>query len=232
MQTVARNHAPPLPPSGKRRLVAAGVLLLCGFLALLIATELSMTQGVDVAVDRYLSGIRSEGMISVMLVVTTIFSPAWLFIYAGLLDIFYLVRRSNQAAGQLTGVMLTALLAMASIKTVVARQRPIFGITILQSFSFPSGHATVVAAFFGFLLLYYRGRPASTVVRRLWMAGAWLMIALIGFSRLYLGYHYLSDVLGGYLLGFFWGVFWTIVLKGRFTPAVPGTYQVGGSRDP
>lgn len=207
--------------SGKRRMMAAAVILFVLFIALLTAERLSLTQAFDVTVDRYLSTIRTGLGVQVMVFITTIFSPTGLFVYAGFLDIFLLSRRMYRSAGQLSGGLIIANLAMISIKTIVARKRPIFEITILHSFSFPSGHATTAAAFFGFLLMHYRGRPAAPLIRRLWMTGAWFMIALIGFTRLYLGFHYLSDVIGGFLLGFFWVFVWAIAFEGRFTPIAP-----------
>jgi undecaprenyl-diphosphatase len=90
-------------------------------------------------------------------------------------------------------------------KIVIHRQRPSgVGVYTETSFSFPSGHSSVAAALYGFAI-YYLWRQAATWGRRLniLFAGIFL-IAAIGFSRLYLGVHYLSDVLGGYLLGVLW----------------------------
>ena len=73
-----------------------------------------------------------------------------------------------------------------------------------RSFSFPSGHATLAAAFYGFLA-YAIVRDAPARGQRAGVAGALLMLVVaIGLSRMYLGVHFLSDVLGGYLLGLTW----------------------------
>ena len=75
------------------------------------------------------------------------------------------------------------------------------------SYSFPSGHATVAMAFYGFLfyllLMYLRSANWRAVVFFL----AILFILGMGFSRIYLGVHYLSDVLGGFAIGFVWLIF-------------------------
>jgi undecaprenyl-diphosphatase len=72
-----------------------------------------------------------------------------------------------------------------------------------QAYSFPSGHAMVSAAFFGFLV-YFGWRTLRGWARVVWCGGMVLLIVLIGLSRLYLGVHYLTDVVAGYLAGFFW----------------------------
>ena len=89
------------------------------------------------------------------------------------------------------------------IKEVVRRARPaeIYQAYVETGFSFPSGHATLSAALYGFFMyLLYRMMPTGRK-RTAAIAALALLIVLIAFSRLYLGVHYLSDVLGGLLLG-------------------------------
>jgi len=89
-------------------------------------------------------------------------------------------------------------------KIAFHRPRPKVSLYIEHSFSFPSGHATVAVAFYGFLtyMLLYRTKQWKRKVN-IFFAGV-LIILLIGFSRLYLGVHYVSDVWGGYLIGTLW----------------------------
>jgi membrane-associated phospholipid phosphatase len=81
------------------------------------------------------------------------------------------------------------------------------------SYSFPSGHATVAMAFYGFLfyllLMYLRSDSWKTFV----FIMALLFVLGMGFSRIYLGVHYLSDVLGGFAIGFVWFVFSVALLS-------------------
>ncbi|MGI4940518.1 MAG: phosphatase PAP2 family protein [Janthinobacterium lividum] len=87
-----------------------------------------------------------------------------------------------------------------SLKFLVGRGRPAFldGFTAASP-SFPSAHATVAASLYGFLgLAAAAGLPGQRVAV---LAGTAMFIGLIGFSRLFLGLHYLSDVAAGYLVG-------------------------------
>jgi undecaprenyl-diphosphatase len=90
-------------------------------------------------------------------------------------------------------------------KLVFERPRPIDVAYFLEkSYSFPSGHAAIACALFGFLI-YYSWRNLKKINTKINLLFLGLIFILaIGFSRLYLGVHFLSDVLGGYLLGLFW----------------------------
>src|SRR5439155_17690729 len=93
-----------------------------------------------------------------------------------------------------------------AIKNVVDRQRPVYNriFTSEESPSFPSGHAAGSAVGYG-MLAYCLALRWRTWRRRLPLVGVLvLLVLLIGFSRLYLGVHYLSDVLAGYALGLAW----------------------------
>jgi undecaprenyl-diphosphatase len=71
--------------------------------------------------------------------------------------------------------------------------------------SFPSGHLVFYVCYFGFLYFVAREKlPVKSIFRRVVMIPLALLIALVGFSRLYLGEHWLSDLPGSYLLGAAW----------------------------
>jgi membrane-associated phospholipid phosphatase len=90
-------------------------------------------------------------------------------------------------------------------KTLISRERPEeVAYYAVEHFSFPSGHATTAMGLYG-LLAYFLYRHYKThTQRRLLLWGAGFLILAVGFSRIYLGVHYLSDVLAGFLLGALW----------------------------
>ena len=89
-------------------------------------------------------------------------------------------------------------------KLAFHRPRPQPAVYAEHSFSFPSGHATIAVAFYGFITyLLIRSSPSWKRKVNLFFVGI-LIILAIGFSRIYLAEHYLSDVWGGYLVGAMW----------------------------
>jgi len=86
------------------------------------------------------------------------------------------------------------------LKDLIARPRPVYPEAVhhMTSFSFPSGHAMISVALFGslaYILLPYLKTKAA---RRALLVGAVLLTLLVGFSRLVLGVHYLTDIAAGF----------------------------------
>jgi undecaprenyl-diphosphatase len=96
--------------------------------------------------------------------------------------------------------MAGALVLDISLKHAFHRQRPtpFFG-PLPHTYSFPSGHAMFSVCFYGVLAGLVADRTNSRVIKIcIWLLAV-VLIAAIGLSRIYLGVHYPTDVLGGYL---------------------------------
>jgi undecaprenyl-diphosphatase len=115
-----------------------------------------------------------------------------------------------RAGARISATLLTvsaggSALLTTVLKTVFERARPdLFDRGVVESsYSFPSGHATVAVGFYGTLALLLAWRASGW--RRWTIAAAGiLLVLLIGFSRLYLGVHYPTDVLAGFLAAPLW----------------------------
>lgn len=118
-----------------------------------------------------------------------------------------LLRRAARAQALLVlAVLLGAQVLTFAFKHALGRPRPTDGsaVSLPGTYSFPSGHATTAAAFFGLLTLLLAG---SLPAGRARLAGAVLGVAVvlaIGASRVVLNVHYVSDVAGGFALGAAW----------------------------
>jgi membrane-associated phospholipid phosphatase len=103
------------------------------------------------------------------------------------------------------------------LKLGFERQRPFFPdpLATESTYSFPSGHASVSLAVYG-TIGYIVARHASTRRKQIGaLAAAAALVLLIGFSRLYLGVHYLSDVIAGFSLGLAWVALCVVLLELR-----------------
>lgn len=114
------------------------------------------------------------------------------------------IRRNWRLAGLVSATMGVSLGLTVGLKWIIGRDRPgiddVIG-TAETSFAFPSGHTLNATVFFGLVagIVMVRLRSARS---RAWVGGAWLMIcAMVGASRIYLGFHWFTDVLGGFGIG-------------------------------
>lgn len=87
------------------------------------------------------------------------------------------------------------------LKMIVQRPRPVGYRLIEESgYSFPSGHSMVSAAFYGFLIYLVYKNIKNKYVKYIIITILSLLVLCIGISRIYLGVHYASDVLAGFLI--------------------------------
>lgn len=137
-------------------------------------------------------------------------------------------RRRKALAAMWTFTMLAGYGLTQLLKVAIARTRPRYAEAFLPiDDSFPSGHTSMTLVFVGFALYLFLRRERSAVVTWAAVIGAVLWSGLMGLSRLLLGNHYLSDVLGGYLLG----TAWLAVVIGGTEYAVRSTTEGRGAKD-
>ena len=98
-------------------------------------------------------------------------------------------------------------------KAIIASPRPLNGIIVATSYSFPSGHTTSSVVLFG-ILLYIVWRQWKNVNLKLLAVGLYVSeVGVVGFDRIYLNVHWFSDVLGALFLGAFWIAFCVWMFK-------------------
>jgi undecaprenyl-diphosphatase len=130
-----------------------------------------------------------------------------------------LVLRRRNAAVVAIAVPLAAFLSSELLKLIFHHARPLHAlIPVPHSYSFPSGHATAAAATYITLGLLLADRLTGATAKRLCLAASVLIALAIAGSRVYLGVHYLSDVVAGLALGTAWALVGRRVYVTRLRP--------------
>ncbi len=224
-----------------KRLLSPLILSYIGALAALVlferlADEISEgdTLRFDLAVRGFIHGFASPGMTVFMKVLTDIGTLTLMlpFTLAAGFALWYFGRRRGAILMAVT--MAGSLLLMFVLKLLFHRQRPdpYFGFPLPKDFSFPSGHALTSFCFWGLLAVILSTEVQTLASRIVIWAVAVFMVFGVGLSRIYLGVHYPSDVLGGYLAATVWvsGVGW-VYRHFRHTSESPGNIgqQLTGS---
>lgn len=182
------------------------VLGSAGLFALLVADVLLFgpLARLDPEAVRFVAAQRVPWLSSSMLALSKLHETV-LVLAATALVAGWMAWRRQGARALLLAAVPTGMLLNWLLKQVFARARPdLEPLVQLETFSFPSGHAVASTLFYGSLcLLFLQGRPAPPA-RALAIAAAVAMVALVCFSRIYLGAHYPSDVLAGASVGCAW----------------------------
>lgn len=148
---------------------------------------------------------RSPAAVAALEAVSGLGRPLTLIVVAGVAAAFLWWRGQRRLAVFLVVTGLGGGLVDSAVKIAVDRPRPVVDHPVSDALgkSFPSGHAMSSTVVYGSLVLAFL--PGwSRRVRRAVLAVAALLILLIGSSRLLLGLHFVSDVVGGYVLGLAW----------------------------
>jgi diacylglycerol kinase family enzyme/membrane-associated phospholipid phosphatase len=163
----------------------------------------SFDRGAVDALNQAVAGNRI--VVTVLTAITNLGARAILFWLVTVSAAVMLIRRQYPLTVYLVATGLGALILDPAIKMLVGRLRPIVPdpVAMAPGYSFPSGHTLDSTVFYGVMLLVF----LPIIPRRLRKPVIGLTIALlaaIGFSRVALGVHYPSDVIGGWLLGVAW----------------------------
>jgi len=173
--------------------------------------------GIDAYVLHTMEHLRTPWADTAMVFITQFGSQLLLgSVLAGSMAWLFWMHCSKAAWHWLAAFLSTGLLTWL-LKITVRSNRPA---TLTDGYSFPSAHTSMSLAFYGFLaLMIARELP----VQRRWLpySVAGLVVASIGFSRLYLGAHWFSDVLAGLSLGIIWVALMGIAYDRHPAPRLP-----------
>ncbi|MCF6201493.1 MAG: phosphatase PAP2 family protein [Hydrogenimonas sp.] len=150
--------------------------------------------------DRF-SNYRSENLTTLFFWITLLGKPQSLAIFGVAVTIVLLRYRKFAELIAFYISFLGSSLTVYSLKTIFERARPEGALYLERSYSFPSAHAAVAISFYLFLV-YLCIRESQNRIFNISLAiGGVTLALLIGISRIYLGVHYLSDVVVGYIVG-------------------------------
>lgn len=128
--------------------------------------------------------------------------------------IFYILLKDKKLALIISLNLIIVHVLNVIIKMIIARPRPdMLRLVYETGYSFPSGHAMVATGFYGFLIYIANKKIKNKALRRCITILLTLLIFLIGISRIYLGVHYATDIIGAFIIGIIYLVIFINILK-------------------
>ena len=177
-------------------------LLTVAALAIALA-EFSIVAQLDIEVSRAIHGWTVGWLTNLVVDITDLAATSTVLPLTAVVALALVAVRHWRGAAALAIAVLGTQVAVAVVKALMTRPRPPDAIAIADpsGWSFPSGHSATAVALYLMLALIatslWRGRLRPAVA----FGAAGAIVALVGFSRVYLGAHYPTDVLAGWLLG-------------------------------
>ncbi len=202
-----------IPKKKSRRNIHYGLyilsLFIIGFTVLAFLAWKNPYFSIDLIVTRFIQNISLPGFDPAMRLLTHIGNNPYAPIMSAACVLFFLVIKRKQEAlllvisvGGATGLSLV-------LKHLVGRPRPPQALLTnfpgaLKDASFPSGHVLFYIGLFGCLLFLIHTRLKNSLLRSVIIVLGVILLILIGVSRIYVGAHWFSDVLGACLIGLSW----------------------------
>tara|TARA_Y100000310_G_scaffold338066_1_gene426739 strand:- start:3489 stop:3995 length:507 start_codon:yes stop_codon:yes gene_type:complete len=152
---------------------------------------------IDNLVMGFMQSIQSPGLIKFSEIISLVFDPFVIILASLIISIFLYFKKPRQEGIFFVFVILITGVLVKVVKAIFQRARPLIALVQESGFSFPSGHMTMSIVFLVLIAYLFVSKR-----NRLWAILIAIGLAcLIGFTRLSLQVHWLTDVLGGLVLG-------------------------------
>ncbi|MFA5987808.1 MAG: phosphatase PAP2 family protein [Candidatus Paceibacterota bacterium] len=162
--------------------------------------------GLDIYLNQYFASVRGGASLVFFEVVSFLGEWYSVAVFCFFMTLILLYWKEYRDLCILWAILFFGIVSSSIIKVLVDRPRPELAYIVETSKSFPSNHVVGVVIFWGFVF-YLLNKYFSE--KAMWLPGvtSWLFVffvILMSLSRLYLGVHYLSDVIGGVFIGMIW----------------------------
>ena len=180
----------------KKRIIA-GSLIVIGIIFGVIA-KLNLTSDLDTFIYNIIIKMQSDSVTQIFKAITFLASTKFILCLNIIALIIYIIKKR----GYLLLIPVNSIFSVVSnnlIKFLIKRPRPnVLRLVTETNYSYPSGHAMISVLFYGTIitLLNRNNIKYRKIINIILM----LIILLVGVSRIYLGVHYTSDIIGGYLI--------------------------------
>ena len=179
------------------------------FILMLLLVKTGVVENNDLLVKEIIENVRTKNLNIFFVVITNLGSTIPVIVIVLGMVLHILFKNKNKEDSNIKDIMfMTITLGVSAglfvlIKQIIKRPRPemLDSVIIQGGYSFPSGHSAVAMTVYLTLMILFGKYIKNIKTRKVINVLCSLIIILIGFSRIYLGVHYLSDIIAGFALG-------------------------------
>ena len=185
-------------PNQKKGSIITFWICIVLFIVLTIGVFTNYTNSIDQFMESFVLGIRNESLTNIMTIITN-FGGAYALMAISVL--LLIIKRNRKFSLLVVINLITVFLSSQILKIIIRRDRPLeIFLTNATGYSYPSGHTMVGSAFYIYLTYLICQSIKNKAIKILLYIITFILVLLIGFSRIYLGVHYTTDVMGGLIL--------------------------------
>lgn len=149
----------------------------------------------------FFDSIQTPILTKFMVLTTDVFDPVNIFLYCLILAMFMWLHKKLSHMTQFICTMATTGFVALGVKEIVRLPRPGGGLISEIGYGFASAHAMMSVVFFTLLAYSYKNHFKNKMMRSLFVSICICVVLIVSASRVYLGVHYATDVIGGLFIG-------------------------------
>lgn len=188
------------------------ISLISLFILITILVITNNTEFVDSRIYKFVIGFQNKSLTNFFKLITKLSEVVFLVIFVLLILLFL---RNKDSIFIIFNLIFIRLLNYI-VKIIIRRDRPsILRLIKIGEYSYPSGHAMISMGVYGYLIYLIYKKVNNKYLKYLGISIFSILIILIGISRIYLGVHYFSDVVAGYILSLIYLIIF-IRIRGKY----------------
>ena len=170
------------------------------FVILCILVKLDLLSNIDEIVYKFITSNMNDTTTNIYKVITFFGSTICMVGLCVLLLVLFIIIKKNIYGYIISGTLIFSTIMNNVIKVIIRRERPIYMIVRETTFSFPSGHTMASVSMYGILIYLINKSNMNKKLKIILSIILGMIPLMVATSRIYLGAHYFSDILGAIML--------------------------------
>lgn len=170
------------------------------FIVLCILVKLDLLSNIDESVYKFITSNMNNTTTNIYKVITFFGSTIFMVGLCVLLLVLFIIIKKDIYGYIISGTLIFSTIMNNVIKVIIRRERPIYMIVRETTFSFPSGHTMASVSMYGILIYLINKSNMNKKLKIILSIILGMIPLMVATSRIYLGAHYFSDILGAIML--------------------------------
>lgn len=171
------------------------------FILLSILICFNLTTNFDNTIYNFITRNMNNTLTSIYETITFLGSTLFIICLCILFLVIFIIIRKKNYGLIITGVLIISTIINNVVKIIICRERPdVLKLVIEDTYSFPSGHTMASVSMYGILMYFVLKSKMNRWLKIVLTMVLGLLPLLVGMSRIYLGAHFATDIIGGFIL--------------------------------